>query len=171
MDPSDDVGEASHRSPSIPYLKLLLDQGYLTPSIIHHPYPGTGTEADPYLVEWIDNDPRNPMLFSDVRKWVWTLLESLATFAVALTTSAYSAAAVPLIDEFQVGRELFEVGFSVFVLGFALGPLFWAPLSEMYGRQILFFFTVSAPKSAYTILQSWLVDKAGSWPCLQSLML
>ncbi len=147
MDPSDDVGEASHRNPSIPYLKLLLDQGYLTPSIIHHPYPGTGTEADPYLVEWTDNDPQNPMLFSDVRKWVWTLLESLATFAVALTTSAYSAAAVPSIDEFQVDRELFEVGFSVFVLGFALGPLLWAPLSEMYGRQILFFFTVSAQRS------------------------
>jgi len=110
MDPSDDVGEASHRNPSIPYLKLLLDQGYLTPSVIHHPYPGTGTEADPYLVEWTDNDPQNPMLFSDVRKWVWTLLESLATFAVALTTSAYSAAAVPLIDEFQVDRELFRSG-------------------------------------------------------------
>lgn len=29
----------------------------------------------------------------------------------------------------------------MFVLGFAIGPLLWAPLSEMYGRQILFFCT------------------------------
>jgi len=144
MDSSEGIGEGfSSRKRPVPYLKLLLEQGYLTPSIIHHQYPGTGTEADPYLVEWIDNDPRNPMLFSDARKWVWTLLESLATFAVALTTSAYSAAAVQLTDEFQVDPVLFEVGFSVFVLGFALGPLFWAPLSEMYGRQVLFFMTVS----------------------------
>jgi multidrug resistance protein len=27
------------------------------------------------------------------------------------------------------------------VLGFALGPLLWAPLSEIYGRQIIFFFS------------------------------
>lgn len=154
MDDPEGNGDLSTRRSSIPYLRLLLDQGYLTPSMIRHRYPGAGTEANPYLVEWIDNDPRNPMLFGDARKWVWTLLESLATFAVALTTSAYSAAAVQLIDEFQVGREIFEVGFSVFVLGFALGPLFWAPLSEMYGRQVLFFVTVSIQQSRYRIPQN-----------------
>ena len=31
-----------------------------------------------------------------------------------------------------------------FVLGFAFGPLLWAPLSELYGRQILFFGTYMA---------------------------
>lgn len=30
---------------------------------------------------------------------------------------------------------------SLFVLGFALGPLLWAPISELYGRQIVFFLT------------------------------
>jgi MFS family permease len=33
---------------------------------------------------------------------------------------------------------------SLFVLGFAIGPLLWAPLSELYGRQILFFVTYAA---------------------------
>jgi multidrug resistance protein len=33
---------------------------------------------------------------------------------------------------------------SLFVLGFALGPLLWAPISELYGRQIVFFFTFMA---------------------------
>jgi multidrug resistance protein len=33
------------------------------------------------------------------------------------------------------------LGLSLFVFGFAIGPLLWAPLSEMYGRQILFFAT------------------------------
>jgi len=30
------------------------------------------------------------------------------------------------------------LGVSLFVLGFAVGPLIWAPLSEMYGRQVIF---------------------------------
>ena len=30
------------------------------------------------------------------------------------------------------------LGVSLFVLGFAVGPLIWAPLSEMYGRQLVF---------------------------------
>jgi multidrug resistance protein len=33
---------------------------------------------------------------------------------------------------------------SLFVLGFAVGPLLWAPLSELFGRQILFFGTYAA---------------------------
>lgn len=33
---------------------------------------------------------------------------------------------------------LLLVGVSLFVLGFAIGPLFWAPLSELFGRQLLF---------------------------------
>lgn len=37
--------------------------------------------------------------------------------------------------------ELITAGVSLFVLGFALGPLIWAPLSEFYGRQIIFVMT------------------------------
>jgi multidrug resistance protein len=35
-------------------------------------------------------------------------------------------------------EELITAGISLFVLGFALGPLLWAPLSEIYGRQSIF---------------------------------
>jgi multidrug resistance protein len=34
---------------------------------------------------------------------------------------------------------LITAGISLFVLGFAVGPLLWAPLSELYGRQVIFF--------------------------------
>ena len=33
---------------------------------------------------------------------------------------------------------------SLFVLGFAIGPLLWAPLSELFGRQVLYFVTYAA---------------------------
>lgn len=40
---------------------------------------------------------------------------------------------------FRASNTLITGGVSLYVLGFALGPLLWAPLSEIYGRQIVFF--------------------------------
>ena len=40
--------------------------------------------------------------------------------------------------EFNSVQEVVTLGISLFVLGFALGPLLWAPFSELYGRQIVF---------------------------------
>ncbi|PVH68019.1 hypothetical protein DL98DRAFT_391615, partial [Cadophora sp. DSE1049] len=43
--------------------------------------------------------------------------------------------------EFNTSSELFALGISLFVLGFAVGPALWAPLSGLYGRNILFITT------------------------------
>lgn len=94
-------------------------------------------------MSWIPNDPRNPNLARDSIKWFWTLLVSFSNFAVTIATSAYTAGAKETRSEFHSGQEVFELGFSVFVLGFAVGPLFWGPLSEVYGRQIIILTTVS----------------------------
>jgi multidrug resistance protein len=45
---------------------------------------------------------------------------------------------IEIYEEFQVSTEIITLGISLFVLGFAIGPLLWAPLSELYGRQIVF---------------------------------
>ena len=46
--------------------------------------------------------------------------------------------------EFSVSQEIVTLGLSLFVLGFALGPLLWAPFSELYGRQLVFIGTYTA---------------------------
>jgi len=137
-------------SPRIPRRSLMLDHGILDPHTLAHQFPGSGTDQDPYIVGWTANDPRNPLLFKDRRKWLWTLLVALANMAVALAnmavalaTSAYTAPSKDLIRDFGISQEVFELGLSLFVLGFAVGPLFWAPLSELYGRQVVFVGTVS----------------------------
>lgn len=71
------------------------------------------------------------------------MLASFSNFAVTIATSAYTAHAKETRAEFHAGQEVFELGFSLFVLGFAVGPLFWGPLSEVYGRQIIIVGTVS----------------------------
>jgi hypothetical protein len=139
---SDDIEKASNTRSAISYRSLLLNHGYIDPTIASHLYPGSGTVQDPYLVSWLHNDPRNPQSFKDSAKWVWTLLVALGNTAVALATSAYTAHSREVKQEFHVSQEVFELGLSLFVLGFAIGPLFWGPLSELYGRQIIFFVTV-----------------------------
>ena len=121
--------------------KLITSQAHVTESVLAHKYAGSGTTEDPYVVEWIPNDPRNPMLFSTSRKWLITLSVSITTLAIAFASTAYSGSVPQVIDRFNVSDEVATLGVSLFVLGFAIGPLLWAPLSEIYGRQILFMTT------------------------------
>ncbi|KAF4961565.1 hypothetical protein FGADI_189 [Fusarium gaditjirri] len=128
----------------IPYWRLVADQAGITPEVRDHKYDGSGTEEDPYRVKWIPNDPRNPMSFSLVKKWFITMTVAITTLAVALVSSAYTGGIREVIMEFHISQEVATLGVSLFVLGFAIGPLLWAPLSEMFGRQYLFIGTYAA---------------------------
>src|SRR5215471_2790355 len=134
----------SPKPKAIPHWRQVVDQGAVTPEIVSYPYPGSGTDDDPFVVQWIPNDPRNPMLFSAMKKWSITFIVSIATLAVALISSAYTGGAKQIMREFSVGNEVVTLGVSLFVLGFAVGPLLWAPLSELLGRQIIFIGTYCA---------------------------
>ncbi|OOQ90349.1 MFS-type transporter [Penicillium brasilianum] len=147
---------------SVPHFRLVFDQGVVTQQVASHPYPGSGTEDDPYAVTWIPDDPRNPMLFSQTRKWSYTAVVAIATLAVALVSSAYTGGVAEIEEEFGIGTEVATLGVSLFVVGFAVGPLLWAPLSELFGRQLLFATTYAAltafnagcagSKNAYTLI-------------------
>lgn len=136
MDPTPSAYKHSER---IPYWQLVLNQGILTDRILNHEYNGSGTEENPYLVNWIQDDPRNPMEWPRATKWIYTMLVAIATLAVALVSSAFSGGLPQVLQEFKISSEVGTLGLSLFVVGFAIGPLLWAPLSEMYGRQLLFF--------------------------------
>jgi multidrug resistance protein len=128
----------------IPHWRILTDQGVVTPEIIDYPYVGSGTEEDPYVVEWIPNDPRNPMEFSTTLKWMYTVTVAFATFAVSLSSSAYAGSINEVVTDLGASEEVATLGVSMFVIGFAVGPLLWAPLCELIGRQIVFLITFLA---------------------------
>jgi len=145
MEKQDGTDVESGRGPSsVPHWKLVWDQGLITPEVVRWEYDGSGTEEDPYVVDWIDNDPRNPMLFSEVKKWSITILVAIATLAVAFVSSAYTGGVDQIIMQFGASTEVVTLGVSLFVLGFAIGPLLWAPMSELWGRQLLYFVTYGA---------------------------
>lgn len=45
---------------------------------------------------------------------------------------------VPVARQFHVSKEVAILGVSLFVLGLGLGPLVAGPMSEIYGRNIIY---------------------------------
>ncbi|KAH8422254.1 uncharacterized protein LDX57_000012 [Aspergillus melleus] len=125
------------QSTKTPLWRLIFDQGALTQPVIDHTYQGAGTDEDPFVINWLGTDPRVPMKYSAVARWLITFLVGIATMAVALVSSAYTGGIVEVVTDFRVS-EVAILGISLFVIGFAVGPLIWTPLSEIYGRRYIF---------------------------------
>lgn len=97
-------------------------------------------EKDPSLVDWDGpEDPENPQNFSQLRKWVITVSMSFMTMWITFASSVFSTATMVTAKEFGVSTEVMTLATSLTVFGFALGPLCWAPLSEIYGRRLPLF--------------------------------
>lgn len=72
------------------------------------------------------------MQYSQTKKWSVMMLMAFATLAVTFASSAYSGGVFAIIEYFQVSTIVAILGISLYVLGFAIGPLLWAPLSGMF---------------------------------------
>ena len=48
----------------IPWLKMLTVWGYVTHEMLAHEYKGAGTDDDPYLLTFLDDDPGDPLQFT-----------------------------------------------------------------------------------------------------------
>lgn len=119
---------------------------------------------DPSLVEWDGpDDPENPQNFPKWRKWAITVSMSFMTTWVTFASSVFSVANQVTAKEFNVSSEVMVLGTSLTVFGFALGPIVWAPMSELYGRRLPLFsgFAVFAifqiPVAVATDLQSIMI--------------
>lgn len=58
------------------------------------------------------------------------------TLIAAFGSSIFSAATQVVAAYFHVSTEVGLLGLSLYVLGFATGPIIWAPLSELRGRRL-----------------------------------
>lgn len=80
-------------------------------------------------------DPYNPQNWSFAKKVVTTLLWALTTCWMVFATAIYSAGIGQIIDQFHVNSTTAASGVGLMMFGFGLGPMIWAPLSEVYGRK------------------------------------
>ena len=176
---------------SIPHFRLITDQGYCTAAVRKYVYSGHGTEEDPFVVSWLEGDGRNPYNWSQNRRAFLTSAVAMPLMATALGSSAYTGSNVQILQDFHVSNEvsiqplhcpailiipqLVTLGLSLYVLGFAVGPLLWAPLSELYGRQVVFVTTfavfaafnagcAAAPNIATLLVLRFFAGSIGSSP-------
>ncbi|OAL55524.1 MFS multidrug transporter-like protein [Pyrenochaeta sp. DS3sAY3a] len=81
------------------------------------------------------HDPRNPLNWSQKRKWVVTILVSLFTFISPFSSTMVTPALPVISDEFDIPEGFMsQLVMTIFLLGYAQGPFVLAPLSEIFGR-------------------------------------
>lgn len=90
------------------------------------------------LVAFVPNDPHNPKNWSKAYKWYCTMVVALTCFVVAFASAVITADITAPAEELGVSEEVSLLAVSVFVVGFGIGPMVFAPLSEVYGRRVIY---------------------------------
>ncbi|KAH0598065.1 hypothetical protein MHUMG1_04437 [Metarhizium humberi] len=95
----------------------------------------TPKNVDPNLIAWTPSDPEHPRNWPRPTKWKTTLTVSLFVFISPIS----SAMIAPALED--LGRSLDMKGnvevylsLAIFILAYAVGPIFFGPASELYGR-------------------------------------
>ncbi|KKZ67332.1 hypothetical protein EMCG_06981 [[Emmonsia] crescens] len=98
----------------------------------------TGKIEDYDLVTFKIDDPENPKNWSKARKWYITMVVAVTCFVVAFDSSVITAGISQVAEEFQIGDIVALLTITVFVIGFGVGPMVFAPVSEMVGRKPIY---------------------------------
>ncbi|PNY28265.1 major facilitator superfamily transporter [Tolypocladium capitatum] len=97
-------------------------------------------EGDPNVVDWDGpDDPANPQNWSHLWKWGNIVVLAVITFNVPLASTMLAPGVPRLLEDFGTNNQsLATFVVSVYILGLAAGPLVLAPMSELYGRVIIY---------------------------------
>lgn len=114
------------------------------------PYRSKAIEASekPYVDEnghlnFTPNDIENPKNWSTTRRWYITVVSVLLVVNATFASSSPSGSTDGIAEYFGVSVEAAGLVVTLFLLGYCFGPLFWAPLSEFYGRRYIFYISFS----------------------------
>ncbi|OJJ42318.1 hypothetical protein ASPZODRAFT_125656 [Penicilliopsis zonata CBS 506.65] len=92
-------------------------------------------EALPLLITFAPEDREHPRNWPRWRKWYITCLVSMLNVFTTWCAGGISSGASEIATEFDVSSEVTTLALSLYVLGYAVGPVLLAPLSEYFGRQ------------------------------------
>ncbi|KAG6819143.1 hypothetical protein H0H93_014918 [Arthromyces matolae] len=105
------------------------------------------------LVEFESGKGENPREWGNGKKWFVTLAASFLCLAVALGSSIITGDMEGAAEDLHAQQEIINLTVTCFVLGFGLGPLFFAPISEVVGRKpvysvsMFFYFIFTLPSA------------------------
>ncbi|KAF2969996.1 hypothetical protein GQX73_g3493 [Xylaria multiplex] len=92
------------------------------------------------IVDWDGpDDPENPLRWSNSKKNTHIVIVSLFALIANLAATMFAPGAQQLAEEFHITNSVIETfTVNIYLLAFAIGPLLLAPLSEVYGRLIIY---------------------------------
>jgi hypothetical protein len=95
---------------------------------------------DPNIVDWEGpEDPENPQNWTPKRKWGIIASLGAITLITPLASSFFAPGVPQVMRSFnETSNVMASFVVSVYILGFAIGPLVIAPMSELYGRNLLY---------------------------------
>lgn len=67
----------------------------------------------------------SPFAFSNIRKWIMTVILASMTTVVTFGSSVWSSTIHRVAAQFSVSETVTILGVSLYVLGFAFGPIVW----------------------------------------------
>lgn len=99
-------------------------------------YPPPLPNQDDYVVEFNGHDdPHHAQNWPLKKKLMISAIMMFDALSATFASSVFSPAATAVGQHFGVGREVTTLGTSLFILGYAMGPIIFAPISELYGRR------------------------------------
>ncbi|KAJ5085388.1 hypothetical protein N7532_010159 [Penicillium argentinense] len=98
--------------------------------------PTNGTSNPNYEVDWDgEDDPENPKNWTLGYKAMGLLFLSWNTLIVVLYSTSYTSGVTQIGAEFSESSTIVTLGLTFYLIGLAIGSMFMAPLSEVYGRK------------------------------------
>ncbi|KAK8193251.1 putative caffeine resistance protein 5 [Phyllosticta capitalensis] len=93
---------------------------------------------------WGPDDPENPQNWSQGKKFFVTFEICLLTFSIYIGSAIFSAGVQDVMQKFGVSEVAAVLGLCLFVAGYGIGPMLWAPMSEMpfIGRGPIYILTL-----------------------------
>ncbi|KAK6836758.1 hypothetical protein PG987_007253 [Apiospora arundinis] len=98
----------------------------------------TTPSAAPSLDHFAPGDPDNPRNWPSWKKWLMVAIITPIDLSVSWGASGYSPAADSFRQHFGVSETVAVLGLSLYILGLAFGPMSLAPLSEFFGRSVIY---------------------------------
>ena len=115
-----------------------------TERAIDSPAPASSNTSIATTSVLTEDDPQHPYRWSRSKKWTHVVLLSVIEFVTPLASMMF-APVVPQVAADIANNNITRttLAVSIYVLGFIIGPLILGPLSELYGRMVIYRTTVT----------------------------
>ncbi|KIJ65179.1 hypothetical protein HYDPIDRAFT_167441 [Hydnomerulius pinastri MD-312] len=107
--------------------------------------------SESYYVDFAENDPRNPITYSRVKKWCITLVACGFTGVTATASSSFAMGYDSMSRDLNCSQFQATIALCVYPLGFALVPLFSTAFSEEVGRRPIYLLTAFVSVLCYVL--------------------